>query len=369
MPSSPGPRFGPLVAGAAGVAAREVTFVWRPEAPTDDEVLLVLAGVTDPTALDPVLLRRDGDEWTCTLLLPDDLVAGYGFASAPRIPRDAGDDFFAWVGVLQSAVPDPAVGERIPDQLGGTASVLRMPGSRCHPAERADAAPLRRFATTALDLGDDGVATVLVPDTAARRLLILFDAENQRQLPVEADLARHPFGDTSVLLLPSGDPYRRFRTLPDRGAVAAWTDRAITAGQRAGALPHDLSPADVTAAGQSYGALAAAGLVVDGRARAAILQSGSFEQRADTPAGEEADRPGDLVEALATTRLDARLVVQHGTLEPHASRLAAQFAAAARGAGAAVTARAYRGGHDYAWWRTGLLDALDALSPADPAAR
>ncbi|RLK47895.1 enterochelin esterase domain-containing protein [Microbacterium telephonicum] len=366
MPAPSAPRFGDTIPMPDGVPLRAVTFR-RPTAPTPGaETMLQLIGVTDPGAIDAMLLRPDGvDGASLTLHLPDDLVAGYGFVTAEHIPRDAADDFFAWIAVLQSARPDPAVAERIPDQLGGTASVLRMPGSRRHPAELPDAASLRRYVRTPIDLGADGVATVLVPDSApgagAVRVLVLFDAENWAQLPLADDLSRHPLGDTAVLLMPSGDPYRRFATLPDRAAVADWTRRALAGAQDAGAFG-ETPVAAITAAGQSYGALAAVGLVLDGIAGAAIAQSGSFEQRADTTAGEEGDRPGDLIEALATTPLpQARFVVQHGSLEPVASCVAPLFAAAARDAGAAVLEREYRGGHDYAWWRTGLLDGLDAL--------
>lgn len=57
---------------------------------------------------------------------------------------------------------------------------------------------------------------------------------------------------------------------------------------------------------------------------------------------------------------DARVVVQVGSHEAGMVGLARSFAAAA--GEALVGYREYRGGHDYAWWRYGLSDALDRIS-------
>ena len=56
----------------------------------------------------------------------------------------------------------------------------------------------------------------------------------------------------------------------------------------------------------------------------------------------------------------ARVVVLVGNHEAGMGGLARSFAAAV--GEALVGYREYRGGHDYAWWRYGLSDALDRIS-------
>ena len=116
-------------------------------------------------------------------------------------------------------------------------------------------------------------------------------------------------------------------------------------------------------AGQSYGGLAAAAVVVrrPDVARLAVVQSGSFWHRP----GEERsfDEPGALTASLAgATGGRGRLAVQVGTDEGDMVPQARWFTEAARAAGHRVDYREYRGGHDYAWWYPSIVDGLKFLA-------
>jgi enterochelin esterase family protein len=117
-------------------------------------------------------------------------------------------------------------------------------------------------------------------------------------------------------------------------------------------------------AGQSYGGLAAAAVVATRPelAATAIVQSGSFHFRADQPPRPPAGQRGELLDALAGRPVPGRHLVQVGTEEGDMLAGARAFHAAAQAGGAHAELDVYAGGHDYAWWRTGLFDALDRLS-------
>lgn len=175
-----------------------------------------------------------------------------------------------------------------------------------------------------------------------------------------------------VVLVPSGTLEERSAVLPHPDRVAALFEAVLTA-LSSHARSVDVlavpTPERTIVAGQSYGGLAAAALVSlrPDLVTTAVVQSGPFHFRA----GEEPRPPGgeigDLVEEIR--KLDPpdalagrRLLIQSGTEETGMTASTARFAEAARAAGAQIDWRVYSGGHDYAWWRTGLFDALDALA-------
>ena len=140
------------------------------------------------------------------------------------------------------------------------------------------------------------------------------------------------------------------------------TDEILPALERA-----DVGWSGIIVAGQSYGGLAAAGLLVDlpDLIDAAIIQSGSFWFDGTEP--RDYGRPGTITRALAelagTRAVSNRVVVQVGTMEGAMVDQSRWFADAARGAGMDVHFDTYSGGHDYAWYRHGLLYAIDQLCP------
>jgi enterochelin esterase family protein len=123
----------------------------------------------------------------------------------------------------------------------------------------------------------------------------------------------------------------------------------------------------IIVAGQSYGGLAAAGLLIDlpDLVDDAIVQSGSFWFDGTEP--RDYGRPGTITQQLTdlagTGTFTNRVVVQVGTMEGGMVDQSRWFTDAARDAGMDVHFDTYSGGHDYAWYRHGLLYAIDHLCP------
>lgn len=116
--------------------------------------------------------------------------------------------------------------------------------------------------------------------------------------------------------------------------------------------------------GQSLGGLAVAGLLAGKQelARGGIVQSGSFWYRAGGPRDPEGE--GELLERLSAGWGDVSspVIIQAGTEEDHLLPHARHYRdiLIARNA-AAVGYREVRGGHDYAWWRHGVIQGLTEL--------
>ncbi|QEO14662.1 DUF3327 domain-containing protein [Agromyces intestinalis] len=366
------PAFGRSVVGDDGRMLREVTFV--ADLPAGHEGMIHLNGITDGHRHDlgPALLERvpgaagsDAPLGVIAYLLPDDLVASYRFASAPHLPRDAGLTHAGWRSIHRLGCPDPRNPRELPNPLGTRSSVLVMPGARVHPAwEARTPREPREVRAEVVPIDGDTSLTVLRPAGAADgRVLLLFDGEHWAGAGVREALARHLAPPATVVLVPSGDLARRAALLPHPERVIAHLETEVLPAVAAliGGLP---DPSRVVVAGQSYGGLAAASVAAlrPDLAATAIVQSGSFHFRADEESRVPAGQVGDLVRRLAEASVSGRFAVQAGTEEAGMLDLARSFADAARAAGGDVTLRAYTGGHDYAWWCTGLFDALDELA-------
>ncbi|WP_082309251.1 enterochelin esterase domain-containing protein [Leucobacter musarum] len=386
------PAFGERVE-LNGEAHREVVFVAEAER-AGDRVMIHLNGTTDAhrTDIRPAVLDAvpGSSVRVIDYLLPEDLIASYRFVSLPaaELPDDAGATRAGWLRVHDAGVPDPRNPRRLPNPLGRWSSVLVAPGAVEHPAwgsgavRTAGSEPFSSLEETSLPLGGefaDRVATLLTrPSSEASRanLLVLFDGENWERVGIREALA-HPAGAVApraVVLVPSGTLEQRSAVLPhpDRVAdllsavLAALRTHAAADAPRIPAVP---APDRIVVAGQSYGGLAAAAIVAlrPDLATTAVVQSGSFHFRASEaprpPAGETGDLVDRVRELADTNALSGRrFLVQSGTEETGMTESAAHFAEAAREAGAQIDWRVYAGGHDYAWWRTGLFDALHALA-------
>ena len=123
-------------------------------------------------------------------------------------------------------------------------------------------------------------------------------------------------------------------------------------------------------AGQSYGGLAVATLCAHypGLARAGLAQSGSywFDPLEDPSArgstqGHPGSREGLLLRQLrqGLGDVDTPMIIQVGTEEGGMRSLSQAYFEVLQSRGARhVSYREVRGGHDYAWWRHGIIDAL-----------
>lgn len=382
--SSAWPAFGARVV-IDGRVLREVAFVAE-SAHAGDRVMIHLNGITDAhrTDIRPAVLDEVPGSAVRVIdyLLPDDMIASYRFVSLPpaELPDDVGATREGWLRVHGSGRPDPRNPRRLPNPLGLWSSVLIMPGAVEHSAWDQTAPSVRQVDELLLPLDGEfagRVATVLTttPDARATtsRSLVLFDGDNWERVGIRDALGRAAAVTTpsTVVLVPSGTLDERSAVLPHPERAAKLFETVIAALRTHARFAHDpgiLDPVRTIVAGQSYGGLAAAALVSlrPDLVTTGIVQSGSFHFRALEEPRPPAQKTGDLVERVreraGTGALDgSRLVIQSGTQESGMTAIAEHFARAARQAGGAITCRVYSGGHDYAWWRTGLFDALDEL--------
>lgn len=338
------------------VALRPVTFV--ADAPPGHTAMLHLNGVTDSHRDDirPALMDQTPDPTvrTITYLLPDDLVASYRFAVGTDLDPHAGRTREGWLRIHALGVPDPRNPQRLPNPLGATSSVLLMPGARVHPAWRDAASAGRAWP-------DGDLEPRVLPGDPGAEVVILFDAEWWLPAGVEAAFARRPGARPTVVLVPSGPLARRAEVLPHPHRAAALVEDVALPAART--VVGRVGSERVVVAGQSYGGLAAAAVATlrPDLAGRAVVQSGSFRFRAGEDARPPAGRLGDLVHRLKAASVPGSFVVQVGTEEPDMRAGADAFVERARRGGADVVRRDYAGGHDYAWWRTGLFDALDVF--------
>jgi len=339
-----------------GRMLRPVTFV--AEAPPGHEVMIHLNGVTDAHREDiaPALMEHVGaGRHALTYLLPAELRVSYRFAADPVLPRDAGRTREGWLRIHGLGRADPRNSETLLNPLGARSSVLTMPEAPRHPAWESPGAG--DLPITTVPLPSRHPATVVHGDPS--RVLVLFDGEWWERLGVASALAYR--GGPLTVLVPSG-------SLAERAALLPHPERLLPY------LAEELVPAVAEAiggwdaartvvAGQSFGGLAAA-LTVCLRpeiAQTAIVQSGSFHFRAGQTERPPAGQTGDLIEGLSRARVSGRFVVQAGTEEPGMLPAASAFTDAVQAAGGDASLRVFTGGHDFAWWRIGLFDALDAF--------
>lgn len=393
--TTPGPRQGgPLQspprrvstaavqALAAGVAPEDVAASWpvveaerdggvpvtfAVRAPRGHEVLLHLNGITDRSRADfgwamlPVVATEAGtDVHAAAYLLPPRLTCSYRIVTSPRIDRDAGRSRPGWKAIHEAGVPDPLAGPCMRTPLGGDASLLELPGAAVHPAWDP-AAPVVRA---------EPVINAMAPGVRLWDLgrhdgvVVLFDAEQWEAVRLRDALRR--LGRTPPLLLTiaSGDLRRRAAFLPYPERVEAVVLQALELLRRR--FPH-LSRERIMATGQSYGGLAAVGLVVSGAAPvgSALAQSASLHFGEGRERPPVADAPGDLVASLAGRAAvpPGRIELVSGTQEAGMLEVAQAAAPALAAAGHDVAVRAVVGGHDYAWWRHELLFALERWVP------
>ncbi|RLP74509.1 DUF3327 domain-containing protein [Mycetocola tolaasinivorans] len=365
----------------AGVALREVTFLWRGDEP---EVMVHINSLTDAHREDitPALLARIPGTTIrhISYLIPEDLLAGYRFVPDAHIPRDAGRERPGWLRIHELGRPDPRNPRTLPHPLGETSSMLVMPGFAAHPVWSAGmAASTRpegtyRTLRTRSVLSPERTVYLYTPPEPVTRLLLLFDGDRWDALGLHTALDRFAAAGLAVAMISAISPEDRSRDLPHPARIAEILRREVlpALSVELGGLP---APANTLVAGQSYGGLAAGALVLEHPdiAHTGIVQSGSFHFRADTEPSPHAEEPGDVSERLSirtpgpqTGALIMQLGSEEGILVPQGRRLRDR----ARAAGYPVSYREVRGGHDFAWWSHGLFTALEeALGRAvDPYA-
>lgn len=346
-----------------GVDAVRVTFQWGAQAAADCYV--ILNTITDRARehLDDFRMSVGpgrGDARALVCALPADAILSYQtvivgpWGLDPAVLRDMGE----WIRFLEEASPDESNPLRVVNGRGAVASLFVGPDARVvWPSEDLSApwmrAPREHEIGTRISarLGHTRQRRVVMYDGEADPTctLILFDGEIWQGNGVGWLTRRYP--GLRVVTIDAGDLDEREAELTDVDRVAALL-RAVC--DVAGAGP-------VMAAGQSYGGLAALEVALrsDAPVDEVVAQSPSLWWGGTRRGIGEGTLMGDLRAGLVRPRRDACLRLQVGTMEQTMRPVVDDCVELLRSQGAAVELDHYCSGHDVAWWREGLVRALD----------
>ncbi len=343
-----------------GVDAVRVTF--RCEAPQRAQCYLLLNTVTDRSREHIEAFRmdwRDGArELECAL--PADVILSYQFALCgpsgidPRVRVDMG----SWVRLVEEARPDACNPLRLVNGRGHAASIFVGPDAQMSwPGGDVDAPSMR--ATREEDIGarvrariGGGLSRCVVVhdgEQAPTRTLVVFDGDVWRANGVGWLTRRYP--GLRVVTIGAGDVEARRRELTDADAVSALL----------GAVCDVAGVGSVAVAGQSFGGLAVLQAALGGSVpvECFIAQSPSLWWGGDVRGRGEGALMGDLGRGACRSLSGLTIWCQVGAREVAMAPVVERCAALLGECGALVRLERYSGGHDVAWWREGLLAALD----------
>lgn len=364
-----GVSIGPLVGARMVIDGREaVRVTFRCAGDGASGAYLVLNTVTDRARDRLELFRmervRGVEPWVLSCALPADVIVSYQFVLVGPGGLDSrvADDRRAWARVLASAVRDRSHPRALVNGRGHVASLFAGPDARLvWPDREVFSRDMRaaREVECAVPLAPDGASprqrVVVVHDGegAPVRTLMLFDGQIWRANGV-GWLTRRYRG-LRVITIDVGAAREREAVLTDVARVEALI-RSIC---------DEVGVGPVTIAGQSYGGLAVleAALRTDIDVDVVIAQSPSLWWGGEHRGVGEGTLMGDLRAGWVRPRAWVTLRLQVGTLEQTMRPVVDECAELLRNLGAAVELDHYRGGHDVAWWREGLLRALDGWWP------
>ena len=340
-----------------------MTFQWGAQVPA--HCYVVLNTITDRARehLDDFRMsvgagRADARALVCAL--PADAILSYQrvivgpWGLDPGVRTDTGE----WIRFLGDAGPDESNPLRVVNGRGAAASLFVGPDARVvWPSEDLAAPQMRAPRESEIGthvsarLGHTRQRRVVMHDGEADPTctLILFDGEIWRGNGVGWLTRRYP--GLRVVTIDAGDLGEREAELTDADRVAALL-RAVC--DEAGAVP-------VMVAGQSYGGLAALEAAVRSAVPvdAIVAQSPSLWWGGTRRGIGEGTLMGDLRAGVVRPRQGVRLRLQVGTLEQTMRPVVDDCVELLRRQGAAVELDHYCSGHDVAWWREGLVRALD----------
>ena len=346
-----------------GVDAVRVTFQWGAQAAA--HCYVVLNTITDRARehLDDFRMsvgagRADARVLVCAL--PADAILSYQrvivgpWGLDPGVRTDTGE----WIRFLGDAGPDESNPLRVVNGRGAAASLFVGPDARVvWPSEDLAApqmcAPRESEIGTRVSarLGHTRQRRVVMHDGEADPTctLILFDGEIWRGNGVGWLTRRYP--GLRVVTIDAGDLGEREAELTDADRVAAllW------------AVCDEAGVGPVMVAGQSYGGLASLEAAVRSAVPVAdiVAQSPSLWWGGARRGVGEGTLMGDLRNGSVRPRQGVRLRLQVGTLEETMRPVVDGCAQLLDRLGVAVELDHYRSGHDVAWWREGLVRALD----------
>lgn len=346
-----------------GVDAVRVTFQWGAQAAADCYV--ILNTITDRARehLDDFCMsigpgRSDARALVCAL--PADAILSYQkvIVGPSGLDPSVGTDMGEWIRFLEDARPDSSNPLRVVNGRGAAASLFVGPDARVvWPSQDLSAPEMRPAreheigARIDAPLGQTRQRRIVMYDGEADPTctLILFDGEIWRGNGV-GWLPRRYTG-LRVVTIDAGDLDEREAELTDADRVGALLQ----------AVCDETGVGPVMVAGQSYGGLAVleAALRSDLSLDCAVAQSPSLWWGGEQRGVGEGTLMGDLRTGSVRPRRDVHLRLQVGTLEQTMRPVVDDCAQLLQGLGAAVEVDHYRSGHDVAWWREGLVRALD----------
>ena len=346
-----------------GVDAVRVTFQWGAQAAADCYV--ILNTITDRARehLDDFCMSVGpgrGDARALVCALPADAILSYQkvivgpLGLDPAVLRDMGE----WIRFLEEARPDKSNPLRVVNGRGAAASLFVGPDARVvWPSEDLSAPWMRApreheiGARISARLGHTRQYRIVMYDGEADPTctLILFDGEIWRGNGVGWLTRRYP--GLRVVTIDAGDLDEREAELTDADRVGALLE----------AVRDEVGAGPVMVAGQSYGGLAAleVALRLDVPVDEIVAQSPSLWWGGARRGIGEGTLMGDLRAGSVRAHRDVRLRLQVGTLEQTMRPVVDDCVELLRSKDAAVELDHYCSGHDVAWWREGLVRALD----------
>ncbi|WP_182911401.1 AMP-binding protein [Actinomyces sp. 2119] len=315
-------------------------------------------------------------------VLPRGLRATTSLLVGRDLDHHLGRDREAWVGALHRAEPLSTRNEVVRVD-GARSTVISLPGALPQPFITPTGTPAPqgrtvrgRVTSSVLNL-DLEVWCHLPADQHGQPQALLIASDGQvltSHVPLLPCLDRLNASGQSLpvaaVLFSPADPRRRPEVL---GMVPGLADclatEVLTWAADQADLPRD--PARRAVSGASLGGLAAADLV---RRRPdlvsnAIVQSGAFWWPTDAR-GEPTDAQLRLwQEHVGPSRPPVRVFQEVGTMEGHLLGCNRRFRDVLREQGIDLVYREYVGGHDYACWRGGIIDALLHFFPSQDTAR
>ena len=356
-----GPRVGRRLV-LDGVNAVRVTF--RCDAPENAQCFVIVNTVTDRNRDHLDAFRLEGMPGSrvhvLACALPADAILSYQRVIVGPWGLDPGarTDMGEWIRFLGDAGPDESNPLRVVNGRGAAASLFVGPDARVvWPSEDLAApqmcAPRESEIGTRVSarLGHTRQRRVVMHDGEADPTctLILFDGEIWRGNGVGWLTRRYP--GLRVVTIDAGDMGEREAELTDADRVAAllW------------AVCDEAGVGPVMVAGQSYGGLASLEAAVRSAVPVAdiVAQSPSLWWGGARRGVGEGTLMGDLRNGSVRPRQGVRLRLQVGTLEETMRPVVDGCAQLLDRLGVAVELDHYRSGHDVAWWREGLVRALD----------
>lgn len=356
------PIIGPRLV-VDGVDAVRVTFQWGAQAAASCYV--ILNTITDRARehLDDFCMSVGpgrGDARALVCALPADAILSYQRVIVGPWGLDPGvlTDMGQWIRFVEDARPDGSNPLRVVNGRGAAASLFVGPDAHVVWPSQDLSAPEMRAAheqniaadvSARLSVARPHDVIVHDGDADPTCTLILFDGEIWRGNGVGWLTRRYP--GLRVVTIDAGDLDEREAELTDVHRIEALL----------GAVCDEAGAGPVMVAGQSYGGLAVldAAIRTDIPIDCVVSQSPSLWWGGSRRGVGEGTLMCDLRASRVMPRPDVTLRLQVGTLEQTMRPVVDDCAQLLRGLGAVVELDHYRSGHDVAWWREGLVRALE----------